>query len=330
VSLFLLGAGFDIDATQEAGVIDGHSMYGETFTIECGYPLMPDVLRLCFGLDELPKGKSVEDLFAEAEEAHDYKPMQMLIDRLMEADYYIAQKLASESNSYTQFFERFKGSNLLTFNYDSLPEIILSRHGRWQPEDGYGVPVHAERMAGTTPTTGSSESLVIHLHGTACVYPSDFAMVGSPVGGMAELVRRPKTLYSFDPESIGHCFPLYHRAMSRTGLVSVEERVIAPVPDKSEGLKANFVRESYAKAIPLVRQAGTLIAVGYSFNPYDRSSYGRVLDSLAQSADKTLVVISPQAGEVAKRLSVEYPMLKLRPVENTFGAWAKQSFQGIS
>ena len=285
--MFLLGAGFDIDATREAGLIYGHSMYGETFRIECGYPLMSDVLKFCFELDELPTGKSVEDLFAEAEQAGNYKPMQALIDRLMEADYYIAQTLAaSESNSYVQFFERFKGSDFLTFNYDSLPEIILSRRGRWQPEDGYGVPVEAERMVETTPVTASSESLVIHLHGTACVYSTDFTIIGNPAGGMAELVRHPKTQYSFDPESIGHCFPLHRRAMSRTGLVGVEERVIAPVPDKGKGLKANFIRESYAKAFPLVQHAGTLVAVGYSFSPYDRVSYGGILEALAQSENR--------------------------------------------
>jgi hypothetical protein len=328
VSLFLLGAGFDIDATREAGVIYGHSMYRGTFRMECGYPLMLDVLRLCFGLNELPAGKSVEDLFADAEQAGDYEPMQALIERLMEADYYIAQKLASESNSYVQFFERFTGSVYLTFNYDSLPEIILSRKNRWQPEDGYGVPVEAERMAGTTPVSVGSDSLVVHLHGTACVYPTDFTIVGNPIGGMAELVRRPKTLYSFDPESIGHCFPFYRRAMSRTGLVNVEERVIAPVPNKSEGLKAHFIRESYAKALPLVHQAGTLVAVGYSFSPYDRVSYGHILQALAQSENRTLVLVSPQAGEVAQRISIEFPTLRVRPIEKTFSAWAAESFQG--
>jgi len=121
VSRFLFGAGFDIDATHEGGSRYGKSMYGETFRIECGHHLMPGVLRLCFGLEDVPTGKSVEDLFAEAEQAGDYKPMEALIHRLMEADYYIAQRLAaSESNSYTQFFERFKGSDFLTFNYDSF------------------------------------------------------------------------------------------------------------------------------------------------------------------------------------------------------------------
>lgn len=89
-----------------------------------------------------PTGKSVEDLFAEALQASNYKPMEMLVDRLMEADYRIAQKLATSggsSNSYREFFQTFKDAQFLTFNYDSLPEIFLSQDGRWRPEDGYGV-----------------------------------------------------------------------------------------------------------------------------------------------------------------------------------------------
>jgi hypothetical protein len=35
------------------------------YQIECGYPLVGDTLRLCFGLDVPPAGKSIEDLFAD-------------------------------------------------------------------------------------------------------------------------------------------------------------------------------------------------------------------------------------------------------------------------
>ena len=57
----------------------------------------------------MPAGKSVEDLFAEAEDAGNYKPMEVLVDRLMEADYRIAQNLATSdrSNSYREFFNTF-------------------------------------------------------------------------------------------------------------------------------------------------------------------------------------------------------------------------------
>lgn len=153
-------------------------------------------------------------------------------------------------------------------------------------------------------------------------------IVPSPVaGGISELILREKPLYAFDPDSISHCFPRYRRVMSQTGRVAIEERVIAPVPDKSEGLKQSFIRQSYERAVPLVRQTGNLIVIGYSFNPYDRVSYNPVLQALSQSSERELVVVSPQAGELARRLSVEYPGIKIQPVAKTFGEWAADSFR---
>jgi hypothetical protein len=332
MSLFLLGAGFNIDATREAGPIQGNSIYIGPYRIDCRYPLVADVLRLCFGLDKTPTGKSVEDMFSEAMQAGDYKPMETLVDRLMEADYRIAQKLASSEspNSYREFFERFDGAQFLTFNYDSLPEIFLSQKGRWYPEQGYGVSVATELAFGVKPSANAkSSSLVIHLHGSACVFAIESRIVGNPVGGIAQLVHLTDPLFAFDPDSISHCFPQYGRVVSPTGHLRIAQRIIAPVPDKSEGLKEAFIRQSYAKALPLVREAGRLIALGYSFNPYDRVSYNPVLEALAQSHERTLLVVSPEARELAKRICAEYPDLRVRPVEKTFRGWAADSFRGL-
>ena len=316
----MLGAGFDIDATREASPIHGN----------CSYPLIADVLKLCFGLDELPVGKSVEDLFAETLQAGDYKPIQLLVDRVMEADYRIGQKLATStsSSSYREFFNRFTEAQFLTFNYDSLPEIFLSQQRRWHPEDGYGVAVSTELASGIIPASDArSSSLVIHLHGSACVFTIESEILGDPNAGIAELVLRKEPLFGFDPDSISHCFPRYGRLMSRTGYVSVDERVIAPVPDKSEGLKQAFIRQGYASAARLIEQDGSVIAIGYSFNPFDRGSYAGLLDALKQTTNRKLVIVSPQASEVAKRLSTEYPDLRVHPVEKTFGQWVAGSFR---
>jgi hypothetical protein len=332
MSLFLIGAGFNIDATREAGPVYGNSIYIGHHQIDCGYPLVADVLKLCFGLDELPTGKSVEDLFSDALQLGNYKPMERLVDRLMAADYYLAHKLATseQSDSYWKFFEKFDGSQFLTFNYDSLPEIFLSQTGRWYPEDGYGVAVATRLAFGVKLSANEkSASLVIHLHGSACVYTIESEIVGNPVGGIAQLVHRAEPLYAFDPDSTSHCFPRYDRVVSSTGHIRIDERVIAPVPDKSEGLKEAFIRQSYAKALPLVRQAGSLIALGYSFSPYDRVSYNPVLEALAHSHGRTLLVVSPQARELAKRICAEYPDLRVRPVEKTLRGWAADSFRGL-
>jgi hypothetical protein len=328
--LFLLGAGFNIDATREAGPFYGNSIYIGVHQIDCSYPLVADVLKLCFGLDKTPEGKSIEDLFSEALDAGNYKPMETLVDRLLSADYYIAQRLATARmpNSYRRFFERFNDAQFLTFNYDSLPEIFLSRSGGWFPEDGYGVPVQTEPASLAKPLTAvKSSSLVVHLHGSACVFTIESRLDGNPVGGVAEVIHLEEPLYAFDPDSISHCFPRYGRVVSITGRTRPDERVIAPVPDKRQDLKQAFIQKSYAVALPLVREAGILIAVGYSFNPYDRVSYCRILEALEQSKKRTLVIVSPQSGEVAKRISVGYSALKIKPIAKTFGQWAADSFR---
>jgi hypothetical protein len=54
-------------------------------------------MRLCFGLEQVPAGKSIEDLFADAPQRGDYGPTEKLPDRLSEADYRIAHRLALDS-----------------------------------------------------------------------------------------------------------------------------------------------------------------------------------------------------------------------------------------
>ena len=327
--LFLLGAGFNIEATREAGPFYGNSIYSGVHRIDCSYPLVADVLKLCFGLDKAPDGKSVEDLFSAALQAGDYKPMEALVERLMAADYYIAQRLATSQtpNSYTKFFQHFDGTQFLTFNYDSLPEVFLSRSGGWFPEDGYGVPVQTESAFLAKPETrGKSVSLVVHLHGSACVFTIESRLEGNPVGGVAELIHLDEPLYAFDPDSISHCFPQYRRVMSITGHTRPDQRVIAPIPDKSRNLQEAFIQKSCDVALRLVRKFGTLVAIGYSFNAYDRVSYHRLLETLGQSGDRTLFVVALEAKRVGERLSPQYPSIKIRPIEKTFGAWAMDSF----
>lgn len=295
--------------------------------------MIADVLKLCFGLDEVPEGKSVEDLFSEALQRHDYKPMESLVDRLMCADYYIAQRLANAAapNSYQRFFKHFDAAQFLTFNYDSLPEIFLSQSGHWFPEDGYGLHVQTElAFLPKSVEHEKSSSLVIHLHGSACVFTIESHIEGNPVGGGAELIRLEEALYAFDPDTISHCFPRYRRMMSLTGHTRPDERVIAPIPDKSQDLKQAFIQKSYSLALPIVRQTGVLVAVGYSFNTYDRVSYHAILEALGQSKERTLFVVSPQARELAKRIASEYPSLQILPVDKTFGTWAAGSFRGVS
>lgn len=325
--LFLIGAGFNADAAGELASDKGRSIHEGQFR----YPLVADTAQLCFGLSQAPTDGSIEELFSEAIARSDYAPLQELAVRLMETDFHLGYRLATSDtmNCYRKFFGKFDGANFLTFNYDSLPEIILHHAGRWCPQDGYGVPVEVEteRLAQPAVNPASrSFSLILHLHGSFCLYTTEFAIERKPGETLAWLVPLSKPLYHFDPDLISGCFPKYRRIMSNTGYVHIEERVIAPVPDKSEGLKQAFVREIYNRALPLVRNCGFLIALGYSFNPFDRASYGPVLQALADSHERKLFIVSPDAVTSAKRVLGEYPQLRVKPIGKTFSDWTRESF----
>ena len=330
LSLFLIGAGFNVDAKHEAGPVYGNSSHAGRYEIDCSYPLVADVARLCFGLDRVPADKSIEDLFGEALERNDYEPLKKLSDRVMEADFRLAKRLSSsdKSNCYNEFFKTFHEANFLTFNYDSLPEIFLFRRGRWYPHDGYGVPVQAELSPLHDKfVDGQSKSLVLHLHGSLCLYTSKYEKQHSDGDSIPQLVRLGRPRFGFDADSITPCFFWYQRAMSTTGHVPIAERVIVPVPNKAEELKQPFISETYAKACSLVRESGTLVAVGYSFTRHDRASYAPILEALSESHDRKLVIVSPEARNLADKIIGQYDNLRITPIDKTFKAWAKDSFR---
>lgn len=319
MNLFLLGAGFNADA----GTV--RTPYGE----RCFYPLVGDVARLCFP-SGIPAGTSVEGLFCEAKEKHDTGPMQRLTEKLMEADNYLAHKLASpgESNCYSDFFEAFAGANFLTFNYDSLPEIFLFRTGRWYADDGYGVPVETDLIFDAVlPVDRKSASKVVHLHGSHCLRASGFEIRGDTGRRFASLAMLERPTFKFDPDSLSSLFSPYRRVLPDASYERTHGRVIAPIPDKASELERPFVRALYGAADAMVRACGTLVAIGYSFNLHDCSSYNPILKALALTGDRTLVIVSPEAAEIERRLSREFPNLRLVAIENTFKGWSTDSFR---
>jgi hypothetical protein len=327
---FRLGAGFNVDATAEAGAIFGESVYGERYRIDCGYPLVGETLRLCFSLDMLPDGKSIEDLFADAIGCSDYDPLERLADRLREADYYIARRIArgEEANCYRRFFNTFANSDFLTFNYDSLPETFLYHLGRWYPQDGYGLPVAVVLPPGKDELADKkSSALVLHLHGSLCVSTSETEVRRKPGQSTPMLTPRDKPLFAFDASSISANFSPYQR---EPGSDDARDRVIAPIPDKSQGLSEAFVGGTYAKAEALVRESEIVVAIGYSFNHHDRASYQRLLCALHESSSRKLLVVSPDAYNVASALRPAFPSLSIEPLTTTFKKWVDASFPGLS
>lgn len=69
--IFLLGAGFNVDAASEAGNPDepGHSVR---------YPIVSELSKICFQLYTLPFGKTIEDLFQESIDKRENKPLDIL------------------------------------------------------------------------------------------------------------------------------------------------------------------------------------------------------------------------------------------------------------
>ena len=326
---FILGAGFNADAAGEAGPLFADSLYGEHYVIDCGYPMVGDTLRLCFGLERTPEGKSIEDLFADAEEQRDPDPIQKLAQRLRYADYRIAQELASgkRANCYLEFFTRFMRCNFLTFNYDSLPETFLFRLGCWYPHDGYGVRVLAPQGPNAEESIqGRSGALVLHLHGSLSIRTDEYEIRRESADAMGMLTKRDAPRYTFAPSSIGGNFPGLDGS---AGSDDVEDRVIAPIPNKARAMKEPFIRDTYTKAEALVRDSDIVVSIGYSFNQYDGASFQCLMYALGESTGRRLLVVSPNADTVVKAIRLGFPDISIEPLEATFKQWVAASFPGL-
>lgn len=325
--VFLLGAGFNCDATSEASKIkpapSGH---------QPRYPLVSDLLHVCFGLDVLPVGKSIEDLFQDCVENRDRKPLENLYKLLMEADYYITPHLRSGRNNsdniYMKFLRDFSKSPLLTFNYDSLPEILLLSDSSWCPLDGYGVQMqaHTRKIRRGSQPKEVSRRPVLHLHGSLCVYPSTFYISKQPEGTANLLKFDSPPQFIFDPDAIGNLFFPFERIPPGVTYTHVSDRVIAPVPNKAEGLNDAFINAVYDRAISFLKEADQIISIGYSFNEHDSVSYGPLLTSVS---NKNFLIVAPDAESSIERLSEEYPDIQWSKKQMTFKEWVNNEYPGI-
>lgn len=328
--VFLLGAGFNVDAKAAAGTI--RDTYERE--VKCRYPLTADLLRPCFAIDTLPPDKSIEDLFAEAQARQDFSPVRKMAETLMEADYYVADALfprdGSRENVYSRFFDRFRGCRFLTFNYDSLPEIALLRRGRWHPRDGYGVPVEVDDVRRHGPASEPSEpsSPVLHLHGSLCVYAREIDLVAQSGDLIQWIQPRRVPEFLFDPDALGLVFAPFTRQTRAIGYSYVQFRVVAPVPDKAEGLEGVFVRRMYAQAAEWLRATDLLTVIGYSFSPVDRASYSPLIRALLQQGRKRILLVTPGAASTAERLSREHPEIEWRATSMGFAQWVESGFPG--
>jgi hypothetical protein len=323
--LFLLGAGFNNDAKKEAGNTKGESG---------GYPLVSDLYRLCFPAND--SSISIEELFDDALKKNNYEPLKKLYDLIMKADHDIAGKLLFEKeyskNCYSKFFNDFQQSSFLTFNYDSLPEVFLLQLESWFPHDGYGVPVEIgfnwsigiDEKKIKEHLAKKSRSLVLHLHGSLCIYIKDFKIENN-------LIKiKDKPVFKFDPSSISNNFHPYEKAkLDPSYSPNIEERVIAPIPDKSEGLKNKFIKQMYAIATKLLTHTNKIIVIGYNFSTHDKSSYHTLLEHLSNQKSGTLLIVSPSALDITNRMKKEYPSIEWLRIDATFKEWVDSDYDGI-
>ena len=252
----------------------------------------------------------------------------------MKADYHVGRQLlgASHVNPYRQMIADFPESSYLSFNYDSFLEYGLFRAGRWSPHDGYGVPVYVERGFTAEPyDRRDSRNLVLHLHGSLLVYTLRHTF--EPLRGqsipMMKWYDRPK--FMFDPHSLGTLFYPYIRAEGGLGYnPDVTERVIAPVPEKAEGLREEFLIGVRSKALELLRSHPVVVSIGYSFSPSDGGSYKHLLDELSVHECPRIVLVVPEAAELARRLEKEFPHIVWDHQAMTFVKWAEKGYPGVA
>jgi hypothetical protein len=327
--VFLLGAGFNCDAAAEAGKTKT-DVLASTGRL-ARYPLVGDLLEPCFGRKDLPSDKSVENLFQDCTDSGDRKPLEALYEWLMELDYYIAPHLkrggSHGDNAYTKFLEKFRVSPLLTFNYDSLPELLLLSERSWCPMDGYGVEVLANTRKirkGSQPVEKSLRP-ILHLHGSLCVYPVNYGFEKRPSSDTLWMVDLPPK-FKFDPDALGYLFHPFEGVQHGLTRTPIHERVIAPVPDKAIGLEGEFIKAVYGKAVDFMSAAKQIICIGYSFNQHDKHSYAKLLQA---ASGKSVLIVAPDSESSVVRLAAEYPDIEWSTQNMSFAGWVSNDYPGV-
>ncbi len=326
--LFLLGAGFGANARALAGSI-------REYEIQCAYPLLRDLPRICFPDSDPPlPPDQVESRLAAALDTKKRKPVDLLCQELMKADYYLATRLVSAiaaPNPYSRLFADFPSSSFLTYNYDAFVEFALFQAGRWSPHDGYGVKVAAELGYTASPyAVRKSTNLVLHLHGSLLVYTQEFEFGPSDTAGMRWMTQLEPAHFNFDPDSLGNLFYPFTRVTGGLGYRhDLTERVLAPIPDKTPGLRGDFVLAVRRKAVELLRQHKTLVIVGYGFGPTDAGSYDELLNALSSQGIPEAVVVSPDATRLTARLAQTHPRIQWHPQDLEFADWVRNDYPGL-
>jgi hypothetical protein len=109
----------------------------------------------------------------------------------------------------------------------------------------------------------------------------------------------------------------------------IEERVIAPVPSKAEGLTEEFIHGVHHLAEGVLKSSSLLVVIGYRFSDLDKASYDHLLRAFSGIAKPQELLISPDSGMLQDRLARSYPKIRWVPFEATFADWVNAGFPGV-
>jgi hypothetical protein len=140
------------------------------------------------------------------------------------------------------------------------------------------------------------------------------------------LVARGEPLFAFDPDAIACCFFPFQAALPEGRYHYLDERIIAPIPNKAQGLANVFVTEVYRRAAEVLQQVDLLVIIGYRFSSYDRYSYEPLLGG---TSPRRILVVAPDASDLAKRLRADYPRFHWDSAPYTFAKWVRAGYPGV-
>ena len=84
-----------------------------------------------------------------------------------------------------------------------------------------------------------------------------------------------------------------------------------------------------SKALELLRSHPIVISIGYSFSPSDGGSYKDLLEELSVHERPRVVLVVPEAAELACRLEKEFPRIVWDPQGLTFAEWGERGYPGV-
>lgn len=320
----IIGAGFSLNANGD--------MAPEDRAFCKGYPLVGDLSVSCFDSSyDLSAG--VEAAFQEARRRRDHSPIEKLVELIESADHYAGNVVArSPASPYRALIDRFADATFLSFNYDGLLELLLHQLRLWTPVDGFGIPCRADidsaYVAAQRPPE-TSRHQVLHLHGSVYLYPLEIEFY-EPAGrpSSTKWFRLTSTEeVQFDPDALTHSFiPFRGGAQGRLTYSLPSERIIIPSPDKATELRDRFVQSVYSKATTILKGADRCVAIGYRFAACDSASFLPLLRAVDRGKAESLLLVAPDASEIAARIRPFMTRKPLMPFDGTFSDWVAADF----